>query len=467
MQLNEEDRAWFEEFLKRQKRGYNQLLNSLFAEQKQFITSSARRKAAICSRRAGKTYAAAVYLLCTAQKYPGCLSAYLATSRTSAKRILWHDLLELNAKYNLSIEFNHTDLIAVLPNKSRIWLSGASDTSEIEKFRGSKYKLVILDESASFGSYIEQLVDEVFEPALIDQRGTMVLIGTPVAACKGKFYDVTTDENLGWETHHWTLLNNPHIPHAQEYLESMCKERNWDADNPIYQREWLGRWVRNSDSMVYKYDPLKNGWDKVLPSGLMYVMGVDFGYEDASAFVIGAFTPKKPYFYIIETFKQSQMIPTEIANKIKHFMDKYKLYKIVVDTGGLGKSLAEEFRQRHSLPVDPAEKKNKYEYIELMNDDFLGGFIKVDPKDEITDEWSLLQWDDEHDKEDERFENHLTDACLYAWRESRHFTHVPEPDKPKFGTDAYWEAEERKMLVQAEELREKEDNADWWETLDN
>ncbi len=156
------------------------------------------------------------------------------------------------------------------------------------------------------------------------------------------------------------------------------------------------------------------------------------------------------------------MIPSQIAMKTREYMDAYNIEIAVADTGGLGKSIVEEFRQRYHLPIRPAEKSKKGSYIEMMNSDFQRGLIKVSPHSAIVDEWELLQWQEDRKKEDSRYENHLSDACLYAWRESRHYRYAGEPiAPPEFGSAAWAKAEEDRMFQQTVKALDKEESP-WW-----
>jgi len=242
------------------------------------------------------------------------------------------------------------------------------------------------------------------------------------------------------------------------------KKHGWNEDNPIYLREWLGRWIRSDDSLVYKYREGRNSFD-VLPTGeydFNYILGLDLGFEDATAFVVCAYSEDRPELYIVEAFKQSHMIPSQIAMKIRELLDVYKIDITVADTGGLGKSIVEEFRHRYNLPIRAAEKSKKGAFIEMMNSDFQRGLIKAGSQSPIVDEWELLQWQDDRKKEDPRYDNHLADACLYAWRESRHYRYAGEPiAPPEYGTPRFWAQEEERMFSDAIKSVDKED-APWW-----
>ena len=452
------------------------VIRHMFEQQRAFVLDPSKKKTALCSRRAGKTYSVGCYLIMEAMRRPETLCVYVTLTRKSAKLILWEELKRLLGRFGIEYDANLTELTLRLENGSVIWLSGAKDSSEIEKFRGMKYPIVVLDEAASFKPYIASLVFEVFEPALLDMDGTMVMIGTPSAACMGAFYDATTKKDSGWSVHHWTIRDNPHIPHAKAWLAQKMKENGWTEDNPIYRREWLGQWVRDAESLVYRYTPGVNSYsdlaeesrtfERAEMSEMSYVIGIDLGYDDATAFVVVGFHEGSPNVYIVDEYQQSEMLIHDIAEHIKKLLHMYKPIKIVADTGGLGKSIVEEIKQRHRVPIFPAEKRNKVEYIELMNSDFAAGFIKAKEDSQLAQDWQLLQWDPNinHKKiEDSRFDNHLPDACLYAWRESRHYTHMPDEIPPEPGTPEAIALEEQQIIDNLEkQIREEEEELDFY-----
>ena len=93
----------------------------------------------------------------------------------------------------------------------------------------------------------------------------------------------------------------------------------------------------------------------------------------------------------------------------------------------------------------------------MMNDDLATGKLKVIDR-EILKEWDILQWDDSGRREDSRFDNHLSDAALYMWRESRHYTFQEEIDTVPEG----WSREERRMWDSARARNESVDGP-WWQ----
>jgi len=435
----------------------------LFDKQLAFIDDKSEFKAAVCSRRAGKTYTLCYYLLEVAAKYPDGVVAYIALTRTNAKRLMWGALKKASREYHLGIRFNNSELTATLPNHSQIWLTGANDEADIDKLRGPNYRLVCIDEAQSYGGFLGEFIEEVLEPALIDNRGTLCLTGTPNAACAGYFHKATTIESYNYAVHKWTILENPYIPHAKEYLDAKRQQKQWADNHPIYMREWRGEWVKSHDSLVYKYYD-HNIYD-ILPhdSGTVhYLLGIDLGYEDATSFSIGCFLDNDKHLWVLETPCYKKMIPSEIAEHVNSLNEIYNFERIVADTGGLGKSIVEEMRQRWQLPIKAAEKQNKAAYIELMNGDLNTGRIKVKRGSKVFEEWDLLQWDENHRKEDPRYENHAADATLYMWREARHWLWEPLYRDPVPGESGYTTWMEDQVENQIRERVIGNEDVPWW-----
>lgn len=439
------------------------IYESLFQKQKDFIDHPAKEKVARCGRRAGKSTGGLGGLAINALRHPGTAYLYAGLTRRSAKRIGWKALKALNQKFNLNLEFNATDLTATFPSGSEIIFIGLDDLDAAESLRGEKFRIILLDESASYGPHLKYIVEEVLTPMLMDEDGALWWMGTPSAACAGPFFDADIKApKAEVPSFHWTCLDNPFIPHAERWLATYRKKKGWSEDNPIYLREWLGLWRKDESSLVYRYD--EDRCRGVLSPQLTwnYILGVDLGYDDATAIVVVAYSESSPNLYVVDEFKKSQMIPSTVADKVREFQVRYSPVATVVDTGGLGKSIAEEMKQRHNVQLKPAEKNKKREYIELMNSDLFEGQVKfTSAVPLLKGEISMLQWDEDRKHEAAGFENHLCDALLYAWRESGHWGYKRPADKIHDGTDA-WAAQHERDLAERMQAEEKKN---WWEKL--
>ncbi len=413
----------------------------LFQKQWDFINDPAKLKTLLCGRQAGKSTTAAAYLCIEAHRTPDIRVSYIGLTRKSAKNVIWGDLKKLNRDHKLGMKFNNTELTVLFPNGSEIYLFGANDEAVAETIRGMRFKLVLIDEVASFRSHLNYLIDEIIIPTLIKEQGTFGLIGTPSAACAGPFFD-SSQPGSPYSKHGWTITDNPYIPHAAVWLEEYRKKKGWSLDNPVFLREWQGRWIKSDDSLCYHFDMSRNGIPGLITNKdpFSYTLGVDIGYNDATAWVIGAWREYDSTFYIVETYAKSKMTVDEIMDKTKSLIDKYKPYSVVMDSGGGGKLVAESFTKRYQIAIKPAEKKDKKDFIEQMNADFVHQRIKILTNNkELIEQWDSVQWDENYEREDERFVCDLADAALYTWRESIHYVMKPKPIPPAKGSKAYYD----------------------------
>ena len=146
-----------------------------FKEQTDFINDPARMKAAQCTRRAGKSYGAGLYLCKAAWETPGCSVLYVGLSKDSAERIMWKDILKnINYRFGLGAHFSDQRLIMTLPNGSKIYLLGAdSRQDDMDKFLGQKFKLVVIDEASKYRINVHKLIFDTLKPAVADYEGTI------------------------------------------------------------------------------------------------------------------------------------------------------------------------------------------------------------------------------------------------------------------------------------------------------
>jgi hypothetical protein len=336
---------------------------------------------------------------------------------------MWRDVLKAIArKYKLGIRFQETELAAYFPNGSVIYLVGMdTDESQKAKLLGQKYQIAMVDEAASFGTDLNELVYGVLKPAVADANGTVCLIGTPGNLTRGLFYDITNGKEPGWSLHRWTTKDNPYMKKqwAKE-LKQIKDTRPLFMETPLFKQHYLGEWVIESDKLVYRFRSDRNQF-QALPSYLhgnwSYVLGIDLGYNDDSAFVLGAYHEHDPNLYVIECYKQTQMDITDVANKIKWFGSRYNIDVNVVD--GANKQALAEMENRHSVSLRVSDRAGKQDFIEIMNAELTMGKIKLGPGLEpLYEEWANLIWDDRKGQrmENAACDNHLSDACLYMWR---------------------------------------------------
>lgn len=251
------------------------------------------------------------------------------------------------------------------------------------------------------------------------------------------------------------LDDNPHIDKAS-YEKSL-------AQLEFVVREQLrkGSWRQDAAGLVYSFDEDRDVIDSLpeLPFGMEWrnILGIDYGNVNATAFVVMRYCLEfSETVYIAESEKWPNLIPSTTAEYVEAWSKRYGGFvQMVGDVGGLGKGYAEEGRQRWALPIEPAQKQNKYGYVKLINGAYQTGKLKIVRAANMA----LIKELQEHPWKPEKvgFEeqpgsaNHLCDAHLYAWRSAVAWAHkTTPPPGPLPGTDEYFKAQEQILRDAAE-----------------
>ena len=448
------------------------LFDPKFPQQKRFVEDPSKLKALWCTRRASKSFTAGLYMVKECLENPGVNCLFLGLTRESAKGIIWKDILKIiDHKHRLKCTFNGTALTMTFPNGSIIWVTGVdADEDEMNKLLGKKYRLVCLDESSLYTIDLRRLVYGVLKPAVADYRGTICMMGTSSNFTKGLFYDITNKLEPGWSMHTWSAHDNPYVAKQwQEELDEIDQKRPLFKETPLYRQWYLNEWVIDTDKLVYKFNADRNIFHDrpkgLSPAGWSYVLGVDLGFEDDSAFVVTAFHENDPTLYVVSTYNAKGMDITDVANKIKEFQRSYEVAKVIID--GANKQGVEEMQRRHGVPLTPSEKQDKVTFIELLNADLIQAHIKIHKNaTNLIQELMGLVWKTTGDqidlpkKEHPSLPNHLCDAFLYAWRYCYQYMSEPKTVKPVMGTKAWHDEENAKMWEKEREKLEELYNND-------
>lgn len=448
------------------------LLSKTFPQQRAFIEDPAKQKSAFCTRRAAKSYSGGLYLFKEALENDGVSVLYLALTRDSAKKIMWKDVLKrIDRDFQLKTTFNETSLTATLPNGSVIYLLGCdSSEDDKQKLLGQKYKLCIIDESASFTIDLRDLVYNVLKPACADLGGTICCLGTPGDFIQGLFFDITTGKEPGWTVHTWSALDNPYVSKQwQQQIDEMVAVNPLVKETSGFKQHYLGLWVIDDTKLVYKFDPAKNLYDQMPQrDGYHYILGLDLGYNDETAFVVCAYHQYLPNLWIPYAAKQQHMDFTDVAREVHKLDSIYHFDMQIVD--GSNKQGVQEMCNRHGLTLTPAAKQGKFEFQQLLNSDLVMGKILAHREHAapLVNEWTTLVKDPrDPTKEHPNGKNHCCDAALYAWRWCfNYLTFIEKDVAPVAGSPEFYKAETDRMksrLLDRQMRRQEQNDPDYME----
>lgn len=395
-----------------------------FPKQKEIVEHPAKLKAIQANRRSGKTFLAGLYLFREAFETPKVSVLYISLTRDSCMRIMMKDVLDrINTDMGIGAKFNKHEMSVTLPNGSIIYLLGVdAKPDEQKKLLGQKYKLIVIDEAAFFRNNLKKLIFEVLMPCIADYDGSMVMISTTSHMLNSFYYKVMNGIEKGWATFKFGYKDNPYMKDLlQKQIDMLIENNPAVVDTPEFRRMYLNEWVVSDSLHVYR--PQKDTFIDVIPSrvGWRYVLSIDLGYNDNTAFIVACYHENDDKMYIIKEYKQSEMIVYDVAKVIERIQSEYPIDTMVID--GASKQVVEELKKRYALPLIIAEKSDKRGHIELMNSDFVMNKIKIlNSCVELKKEMSNLLWDETyintHNKwiEVKSQPNHLADAMLYCHR---------------------------------------------------
>lgn len=435
-----------------------------FDKQITFIRDPAKRKWVFTARRSGKSTAMAMMLLQDGFRYPHRKQLYIGLSADSAENAIWGILEKELDQRKIRHSYNHTTHLLRLRNAAEIKLAGMdAGPREMNKLLGGKYHRVAVDECQSYYQDIEKMVEVKLSMAVTDYAmrggGSIVLGGTP-GDHMGEHYwfrltrPPSSGPRLpGWSGHTWTVPDNPHMIDevTAEWARLASINPEHYQDDPSFRSQWLGEWVIDRGTRVYKFEATRNELDAsrdaaairsilARTDGWRFVIGVDFGWEDATAIVVAAYSLTDRRLYFVESEKHAHATFDQVGARLVALNAKWRPQSMTADMVGGGKQLSESLREKFRLPLEMADKAEKQHHVARMNSDFLSSAIQIFPgaNAELAREWNELELDQRaisHGewKEAARFANHLTDAALYAWRYSVPFRPkvAPPPTAPK------------------------------------
>ncbi|KAK1548578.1 hypothetical protein Q3G72_032591 [Acer saccharum] len=416
---------------KREAQAAQALRNLWFDKQRAFFESRATRRVAFCTRRAGKTIGLALWFAVELLEYPSGLSLYLAQTNKAVKSYMWRELKMLKEQYDLPFTFNESNLwIKHDRGGGMIVLSGADKADYIENFRGPKWRKVALDESATFGAMIENLILEVIGPALRDEGGHLVMVGTAGRKKEGLFYEAChglrkrkSNGKPVYELHEWTLQDNPHLSSEAKDLDLILDEEGFGGyDDPRFQREYLKIWNIGDTERIFAYAPGKNDYDE-LPEGNTYrfLLSMDFAWNDDTAIVVVAYSPTDGTIYFHDCWSKNHQYADDVAARVIDYRQSYGAKRYVGDVGGYGKAITTQLARDYGLHIEPAKKMEKLSYVEFLNSGFMRGDVKVrrGKCDKLAQQFMTVGWNETRTDAGNHEKDDLCFAATYGWRAAK------------------------------------------------
>ena len=211
--------------------------------QQDVLEAPERFKVVAAGRRCGKSRLAAWMLIINALQAERGHVFYVAPTQGQARDIMWGVLLELAHPITSGSHVNNMQIKLI--NGATISLKGADRP---DTMRGVSLKFLVMDEYADMKPSVWE---EVLRPALADQKGHALFIGTPKG--RNHFFELYKYAELeGDETYkawHFTSYDNPlldpeEIDTAKKSMSSYAFRQEFMASfealgSEIFKEEWV------------------------------------------------------------------------------------------------------------------------------------------------------------------------------------------------------------------------------------
>jgi hypothetical protein len=199
---------------------------------------------------------------------------------------------------------------------------------------------------------------------------------------------------------------------------------------------------------------------------LSFVMGIDTGWSDQSAFVVVGYSPLDTRVYHVESIAAQHMTYDDLKETMNALAEKYApyggidhaVYDPAAEGKQLGESLAVELRRRYSIQLTAAQKHNKRNFMLLAETDIRKGYSLIQPDSELWKQISTITWNKQRTREQEGIQCDEYDAWLYAWRECLHWIEVDRVEVSE--EDKIWMADEEARKQREEEVWDVGDHED-------
>ena len=305
--------------------------------QRKVAQDPTRFKVAICGRRWGKTYLA-IRQLCYHARQPDKEIFYITRSYRSAKMIVWKPLKRRLIDLKWVEKINESELSISLKNGSTISLKGSENPDSL---RGPSLSYVVIDEVADVDPI---LWPEIIRPALADQQGGALFIGTPKG--RGNWsYDLFQQYKTypeQWASYQFTTLDGGRVT-----AEEIASARR-DMSERQFNQEFLATFETYENRVAWSFDADHNVRKLLNPDLSTIYIGMDFNFNPITAAIM---VRVGDAMHVIDEIVMHSSNTNEMVTEIQ---DRYPRSKIFVypDPAGSQRRTSANGQTDHTILIN-------------------------------------------------------------------------------------------------------------------
>lgn len=318
-----------------------------------------------CSRRLGKTFCMVAMAIEAALQNINFQIHFGAPYQNALKDILLPIFRQIltDCPVDLLPQWKQLESKWVFKNGSYIKLCGANN-GQFDNLRGNKSDLFILDEAAQVDK-LDEVINSVVLPQLLSSKNPhkrLILPSTPPTTPDHPFKKYAEDAQAVGAYSHFTIFDGDYT--AEELKPFMAKAGG--AESTTWKREYLAQFVVDSALHIvpewtghpeYVAEVKKDDYFQFY----QIVEGLDIGYRDFTAFILGYFDFQNGKLIIEHEYalKENDFTTDLLAKNIKDLESEYTVInktriRRISDNNNL--NLVADLARLHKLPFAPVSK---------------------------------------------------------------------------------------------------------------
>lgn len=254
------------------------------------------RMVALCARKIGKTWWAIYVANKVARARRNAIVRFAFPTKEQGKTIiipLMEEFQETCPPELRWVNREAQDGCWYLPHtNARLYLAGSDTTDQIDRLRGPRSDVTLLDEFTFFHCRLRRLITGVLMPQLLASGGNMLCTGTPPESLDHESVQYIEGARKQGRLVKKTIFDNPRL--TRDDLRLICAEAHPEGTteqeiedildgkkkgSPEWRREFLVEMVSDDESRVTpEFDAIKHVGQVEVPSYCLRYVFIDPGY---------------------------------------------------------------------------------------------------------------------------------------------------------------------------------------------
>lgn len=349
------------------------------------------------ARRVGGSYLLTVRAVEQCIRKPNAQVRYAAPTTKALRKIVSPNLRKVLADcpQGMRPKWSTLEQEYRFPNGSILALAGC-DAQRYEDLRGTEADEIYMDE-VGFIDELDYILNDVLLPQVQDTGGRVVMVSTPARSPSHPSVRLANEHRAAGQFFECTVWDNPRKTRAEHELFFKRLARGVPLDafyrSSMFRREYLAEFIVDETRAVIpewtKERALECTMDLPMPSAFDAYAGIDIGFRDGCAYVLGYWD--FPNARLVITDELLQFGQGDANNKSVGLLDTFQKNAAKIDEERLGAFkrplrmcdhdlIAADELNRRKFYCRPADKRDKEIRVNHLRELIRDGKLILNPR---------------------------------------------------------------------------------------